>query len=227
MAYLTSRTDPAATRRRIVALGAVGAVHGVLAVALLTGFAGGIIQAIKRDPLKAWTYMPPLPKPSVTPEPAPQPSARPSDTVTKHDEIAPIDLTTGRDILITLDPMPPAGGDLGPTFPPPLPTASPGPRFAPRTAAPLGTPGRWVSDGDYPSAALHRGEQGAAGFEVTIGPDGRVRDCRITRSSGSTSLDNATCANVSERARFNPARDENGEPVVGRYANVIRWRIPE
>jgi len=32
---------------------------------------------------------------------------------------------------------------------------------------------------------------------------------------------------VSERARFNPARDENGEPVVGRYANVIRWRIPE
>jgi protein TonB len=224
MAYLTSRTDPAATKRRIMALGAVGAVHGVLAVALLTGFAGGIIQAIKRDPLKAWTYMPLLPKPTVTPEPAPLPSARPSDTVAKADAI---DLTPGHDIVIALDPMPTAGGDLGPTFPPPLPTASPAPRFTPRTAAPLGTPGRWVSEADYPSVALHRGEQGAAGFELTIAPDGRVRDCRITRSSGSASLDAATCAKVSERARFNPARDENGDAVVGRYANVIRWRIPE
>jgi len=54
MAYVTPETN----RRRIIALGAVGAVHGVMAIAILTGFAGGLIPAPKDDWTKAWTYPP-------------------------------------------------------------------------------------------------------------------------------------------------------------------------
>ncbi|KPF81940.1 energy transducer TonB [Novosphingobium sp. AAP93] len=222
MAYGTPETN----RRRIVALAGVGVVHGVMAVALLTGFAGGIIQEIKRQSLQTWNYMPPPPPPR--PEPTVQPSAHPHDRLPMPDPYVPLRPQPDTDFHIDIAPLPTGGSGLGTgTLPPLQPTASPSPRFTPRAAAPLGMPGRWVSDSDYPTAALRRGEQGAAGFEVTIGPDGRVRDCRITRSSGSASLDAATCAKVSERAQFTPARDENGDLVTGRYANVIRWRIPE
>lgn len=222
MAYGTPQTSG----RRVVALAGVGAVHGVLAVALLTGFAGGIIKIQDKDWLPSLDYTTPPPPP-----PAPVPPVKP--TAQKHDlqpmpePQVPLPPLGDPGFKIDTGPLPPVGSGFGGDVLPPLPTASPSPRFTPRAAAPLGMPGRWVSDSDYPAAALHRGEQGAAGFEVTIGPDGRVRDCRITRSSGSASLDAATCAKVSERAQFTPARDENGDPVTGRYANVIRWRIPE
>ena len=84
-----------------------------------------------------------------------------------------------------------------------------------------------MSDADYPASALRKGEQGVTRFAVAIGPDGRVRDCAVTRSSGSPELDAVTCAKVSRRARFDPASDERGGAVAGRYANAINWRIPE
>lgn len=222
MAYVTPETN----QRRIVALGAVGAVHGVMAVMLLTGFAGGIIEKIKpKDWTKAWTYMPPPPAPSPVPDAKPVPHTR--DTTPKTDPIPQIPPIGDSSFHIDLGPLPPPGGSLGTGDLPPLPPPSPSPSFTPRAAKPLGAPGKWVSDSDYPAGALHRGLQGASAFELTIGPDGRVRDCRITRSSGSADLDAATCAKVSERASFTPARDGKGDLVAGSFSGVIRWRIPE
>ncbi len=223
MAYVTPDTN----RRRIVALGAVGAVHGVMALAILTGFAGGVIRIIERQHLPAWNFVPPRPK--ITPEPVPSPAAHPRATEAKPDVITPRDPLIDSEFKITPTTLPPIpGGDgLGGDLLPPLPTATPSPSFAPRAAKPLGAPGKWVSDSDYPAGALHRGQQGASAFELTIGPDGRVRDCRITRSSGSAELDAATCAKVGERASFTPARDAHGDLVAGSFSGVIRWRIPE
>jgi len=222
MAYLTPDTN----RRRIIVLAAVFAVHGVMALAILTGFAGGVIRIIEKQDLKAWNYV--APRPEKRPEPVPSPSAHPRDTETKPDVFAPRDPLLGTEIKIdagTLPPLPGNGG-LG-TMLPPLPPPSPTPTYTPRAAKPIGAPGKWVSDADYPTSAMRRGQQGVAGFELTIGPDGRVRDCRITRSSGSGDLDAATCAKVSERASFTPARDEHGDLVAGRFSGVIRWQIPE
>ena len=223
MAYLTPETS----RRRIIALGAVGAVHGVMAVVLLTGFAGGIIEKIKpKDWTKAWTYMPPPPPaPSPTPDVKPLPHTR--DTTPRPDPTLPLPPIGDPGFHIDPGPLPPIGSELGGGTLPPLPPPTPSPSFTPRAAKPLGMPGKWVSDADYPTSALRRGQQGASAFELTIGPDGRVRDCRIARSSGSADLDAATCAKVSERASFTPARDEHGDLVAGRYSGVIRWGIPE
>lgn len=91
---------------------------------------------------------------------------------------------------------------------------------------PRGNPGNWANMNDYPAIALQQEIEGTTGFSVTVGPDGRVTDCVITMSSGSSELDMATCTNVKRRARFDPARDASGNPTTGKYANRIRWQIP-
>jgi TonB family protein len=102
--------------------------------------------------------------------------------------------------------------------PPPLSRPDPRPR---------GNPGNWATSNDYPSVALQQEIEGTSGFSLTVGPDGLVSDCVITQSSGSPELDTATCTNVKQRARFEPALDASGTPTTGKYANRIRWQIPE
>lgn len=91
---------------------------------------------------------------------------------------------------------------------------------------PTGNPGNWANTNDYPSRALQQELEGTTGFRVTVGPDGRVMDCAIVLSSGSSELDSATCTNVKRRARFEPARDTSGKPTTGSYSNRVRWQLP-
>jgi len=84
----------------------------------------------------------------------------------------------------------------------------------------------YVNNSDYPPEARRRGEQGRVGYELTIGPHGRPIACRILRSSGSASLDEATCRIMRERARFHPARDAAGNPTVDRVQHSIEWISP-
>ena len=82
------------------------------------------------------------------------------------------------------------------------------------------------SDLDYPAEAVAAREEGAVAFGLDIGPDGRVAACTITRSSGSTALDDATCRLISARARFTPAVDAAGQTVADHLAGRIVWRLP-
>lgn len=61
-----------------------------------------------------------------------------------------------------------------------------------------------------------------ARFRVTIGADGRVRNCELLASSGTADLDRAICANVAKRPRFKPATDEDGAVVSGSYTSAIK-----
>jgi protein TonB len=79
---------------------------------------------------------------------------------------------------------------------------------------------------DYPIDALRNGQQGTVQAQLSIGPSGRVADCVIIRSSGVSSLDEATCGIMKRRARFRPARDANGNAVP--YSVVtppVIWRL--
>src|SRR5918998_14963 len=49
------------------------------------------------------------------------------------------------------------------------------------------------SDEDYPASAVRAGEAGATGFRLEVGPNGRVTNCSVTSSSGSSALDSTTC----------------------------------
>ena len=83
-----------------------------------------------------------------------------------------------------------------------------------------------VSQADYPMSALASREQGRVGFRLDVGENGRVLACTITRSSGSRALDATTCRIVRSRARFTPARDNNGMPVGHWVKDAIEWRLP-
>jgi len=109
--------------------------------------------------------------------------------------------------------------------PDPSPDAQPligSPPQAPSSVAAL------LSNDDYPAEALRNNWQGTVQVKLRIGTDGRVRACRIVRSSGHDSLDLATCRIMLMRARFSPARDSNGNAVEDDFVSPpISWRLEE
>jgi protein TonB len=82
------------------------------------------------------------------------------------------------------------------------------------------------SDKDYPADALAAREQGIVGFALDVGPNGRVSGCTITRSSGSSELDSATCRLIRSRARFTPALDAAGATISDEVRGRINWVLP-
>jgi TonB family protein len=83
-----------------------------------------------------------------------------------------------------------------------------------------------ITADDYPASALRAGEHGTVEIKVEVGPNGRVTNCSVTKSSGSTTLDTSTCRLIRSRARYTPARDEQGHPVASSAVGSIRWSLP-
>jgi TonB family protein len=110
-------------------------------------------------------------------------------------------------------------------LPPQQPPLASGPPVEPaRARANLAS---YISNGDYPLSSVKAGEEGTVRFRLDIGPDGRVTNCQVSGSSGSTTLDSTTCRLMRSRARFTPARDRNGTPTGDVVSSVIIWRIPQ
>ncbi|MGB7372973.1 TonB family protein [Pontixanthobacter sp.] len=78
---------------------------------------------------------------------------------------------------------------------------------------------------DYP--VPEGGRQARLGTEVivkvTVGVDGRARNCSIYRSSPDGEADRLTCQLVMDRLRFKPATDGNGDPVAAPFYWRQRW----
>jgi protein TonB len=82
-----------------------------------------------------------------------------------------------------------------------------------------------LRNSDYPRWAWERGIGGTVGVRFTITVDGRMTNCRITRSSGHRELDSWTCDLLARRYRFAPARDENGAPVQADMIEYHGWDV--
>ena len=80
-----------------------------------------------------------------------------------------------------------------------------------------------ISRDDYPPAAMGTGAHGRVSMMLKLDTQGRVTECIITRSSGSAVLDLTTCRLVQRRARFDPATDQSGKPVIGFIAQSVEW----
>jgi protein TonB len=80
-----------------------------------------------------------------------------------------------------------------------------------------------LSEGEKQAVVERIGAQGTVGIKVTIDASGRVSDCSVARSSGFKALDTETCKVVQRRARFTPARDEQGRAVSGVMYGEIAW----
>lgn len=104
----------------------------------------------------------------------------------------------------------------------PVPAAPPAAAVAVR-AVPHANLTVYFRSTDYPPDAFDRNRQGDVRFALDIGASGRVTNCRILVSSGTPSLDQATCRIIQSRARFTPARDAAGNPVPDTIASHIGW----
>ncbi|MEO6386765.1 MAG: hypothetical protein ABIT16_12465 [Croceibacterium sp.] len=78
---------------------------------------------------------------------------------------------------------------------------------------------------DYPvppgGRAARRGHEVVV--YMTVGVDGRARDCRVVQPSPDAEADRITCRLAEDRFRFRPARDANGDPVAAQYGWRQRW----
>lgn len=104
-------------------------------------------------------------------------------------------------------------------------TAAQAPRIV-SPAQPRADPQTLISGKDYPAPALRKGEQGTVRYLLEVGADGRVRGCRVTRSSGSSSLDAHTCRIMTARGRFRPAIDSTGNAVPSQEVQAVAWSLP-
>jgi TonB family protein len=90
-----------------------------------------------------------------------------------------------------------------------------------------GDPANWIAVTDYPAAALREKRVGVVAFRLTVAKDGHVSQCLVTKSSGHSDLDYATCTAIIRRAKFSAALGNNGAPVEGFYESRVSWKLPQ
>jgi len=221
MSYLNQAQDP---RRRATAMVTVGAVHALLAVGLVAGLTVQFADTI-RTPLTATNV--PLPPPP--PEPTPPKPSQPSDTILEIPRPPiPLPPPPAPGPVAKWEEFPgPTGGEISGRTLPPLPPPPPSPSFTPKSARPSNSSAGWISTNDYPRGPLMNEIEGAVGYRLVIGTNGRVASCELTRPSGNRALDDATCRLITSRARFDSATDESGSKVMGTYTGSVRWEIPD
>ena len=216
MAY----ADQEVSGNRIAAFVVVALLHVALGYALVTGLAyEGVKQLVK----KVTTVDIKKDEPKKEPPPPPKKVEAAPPIVAPPPKMNIATVSPPVEIVQTVPPPAPPPVIVAP----PAPVVAPPPRVQPKQATPRGNPANWATTNDYPTRALREEREGTTGFRVTVGPDGRVTSCSITSSSGSSDLDEATCSNVTRRARFNPATDGEGNPTTGQYSSRVRWVIPK
>lgn len=226
MAY----ADQQMSGNRVIAIIIVALIHIALGYLLITGLAVDAVQSVVERVTTIDVEEPPPPEPEDEPPPPPEdiPETAPPPPVAPP---PPINIAPAPPPLRTTPTIPPPAP---PTLriPPPAPPAPPAPRPAPpsqaRGASPDGL-NSWAAriQGDYPSSALRREEQGTVTMRITIGANGRVEACSVTRSSGSSALDDAACRGMQRYARYNPALNAAGNPISATTSQSIRYVLPE
>ena len=220
------------SRRRLSAIVGVAAIHAALGYGLVTGLSfSKVIEAIENPqgifvPDVTITPPPPEPTPEAT-QPIEYTAPRPQ-VPTPPIPLPPMpgpqyDAIDYDKIIAEVPRTPPMPG---PTITPLPPMPSPSASVAPKAARPSNDSTRWITTDDYPAGPLRRGVEGTAGYRLSVASSGRVSACEIIASSGDVQLDAATCRFITRRARFEPAMDGSGAPVVGTYSGTVRWQIP-
>lgn len=216
--YQPKKTSP-------TALAVVVLMHGAaltaLALAKTEVFTDGKAPPTVIDFIKD-----PPPPPEVPPEAS---KATPPKSVITH--VPPVIEMPPRPVIAPTEPLPPTPPiPVARTEPAPVPVlvprADPPPIREIKPARAKANLASYVSDEDYPTNAARNEEQGTTRFRLAVGPDGRVKDCTVTSSSGSSALDSTTCRLMRQRARFQPATGSDGKPTSDTVASAIRWVLP-
>jgi periplasmic protein TonB len=205
---------------RVTSIVMVAILHALLGYMLVTGMAYKVVKKAVED-LKTFDVNEEPPPPEEKPPPPPEkievqppPIVAPPPIVRVNTAPAPF-----------IAPPPPPFIPPVTTAPPPPPPPPP-PKIQPARAK--GDLRALFSTDDYPESALRNEEQGTVRVSFTVGSNGRVQDCNVIQSSGSSALDAATCRIIRSRARFTPATDSSGATVADQQTSPsIKWVVPK
>lgn len=87
-----------------------------------------------------------------------------------------------------------------------------------------------IKPGDLPddlAYGLAGGVDLTVGVKYAVEEDGRVTDCRITRSSGNRALDGLTCDLIERKFRYRAALDEDGNPFRSWIVENHTWNFED
>lgn len=205
---------------RTAAIIIVALIHIALGYALVTGLAYNVIKKAAED-LKTFDVEDEPPPPPEEPPPPPEENTPPPPQV-----VAPPPIVRTNTVAPPIISTPVAPPPVITPRAPPAPPAPPAPRVSQAAKAKANLTSLFSTD-DYPQSAIRNEEQGTTAVRLSIGTDGRVSDCSVTASSGSSALDTATCNILKRRARFTPAKDMSGNPISDTFSQRIRWELPE
>ena len=80
-----------------------------------------------------------------------------------------------------------------------------------------------IRPSDYPRDLRERGIGGRVEMVFTVGTNGRVTGCTVTRSSGVPELDALTCRLIQQRFRYRPSTDRYGRPIPDEVEGEHEW----
>lgn len=86
--------------------------------------------------------------------------------------------------------------------------------------------GNWsnlIEYSDYPILSALRRDSGEVTMRFQVGTDGRARNCVVLVSSGYAALDSTSCRLIEQRARFEPAVDQDGHAVPAIVSETVNW----
>lgn len=202
---------------RTVSIAVVVLIHVVLGYALVTGLAYNVIKKSVED-LKTFNVEEEPPPPPEEPPPPPEQIPDTPPPVVAPPPIVRTNVAPAPIVQTVREAPPPV---ITPTAPPPPPPPPPV-RTVPPQSAVGDLQGLFRGD-DYPQTAIERNEQGSVTVRLTVGTNGRVSNCSVTSSSGSRTLDSATCRILQSRARFTPAKNNQGQTTTDTVSQRIRW----
>jgi len=225
---------------RLTALAAVSIVQLGLVLALLSGFR---VQISRPADVVERLIEVALPKPPPPPVPIPQPQLQTRPKTARQFQSAPkaepdkLGGSPGPSPASALPSITPVVA-VNPTAPPSGGGTGAGPALGSGAGGGTGGAGYGGSgDGgtdleqiagailpsDYPRRLRENGIGGRVEFAFTVGTNGRVIRCTITRSSGVPELDALTCRLVQQRFRYRPSTDRYGRPISDEVEGEHIW----
>jgi protein TonB len=201
----------------MLGLGLVVLLHILVFWAISSGLAKSFVKVIK-GPVEAQLIEDA--KPDIPPPPPPPPpkSAPPPPAYVPPVDI-PTTATAGVNAIAAVSATPvPAAPPAPPAPPPASVVAAPPVRTAPiiNAAASCQKP-------EYPSASRRNEEEGTVQLRFLNGPEGKVLESQVEKSSGFTRLDEAARSALS-RCQFKPGT-LNGKPEQSWASMKYTWRL--
>lgn len=223
---------------RAKALAGVLLVHAALGAVILTGLnVENVRQAV--ETLKTFDIKEPLPPPPVPPPPQQRAErAREEEGAAgRKAEPSPVVAPKPRIVVPAKPPVaaaPVAGTGSATTSGAALAGTGPGAGGSGTGRGGGGsgdftgyTPARMLNkipDREYRRISAGRIPYGSATISFRVTPEGRLSNCRITRSSGDPYVDSIVCQAATRHLRFRPARDPSGRAVAQDLTYTPTWR---